>query len=149
MFLTKKNLVDVHQTAAEMRRLSCRYCSDLGGWLCVPFLDYYRHICELPYYPDPPEVETVSRPLYTLMPDYSPRDCDDKSVLIASWLHAHGDPVRFVATSTKPDGTLCHVFVQMQNGLLIDATYPQNAEFLGDYPYFRDVTRFEALTGWF
>ena len=128
MFLTKKNLVDVHQTAAEMRRLSCRYCSDLGGWLCVPFLDYYRHVCELPYYPDPPEVETVAA---------------------AAWLHAHCDPVRFVATSTKPDGTLCHVFVQMKNGLLIDATYPQNAEFLGDYPYFRDVTRFEALTGWF
>lgn len=149
MKIQKRDLIDVHQTAEEMRRLTCQYFSDLGGWLCVPFLDYYKHVCELPYYADPPEIETVSRPLYTLITDYSPRDCDDKSVLIAAWLHAHGDPKRFVATSTKKDGTLCHVFVQMYNGLFVDATYPKNAEFLGNYPYFKDVTRFEPLTEYF
>ena len=91
MKFTKKYLSSVEQTGAAMRRLACNYCADLGRWLSVPFVVYYRHVCELPYIPDPPEVETVSRPLYTLNARYSPRDCDDKSVLLAAWLHAHGE----------------------------------------------------------
>jgi hypothetical protein len=103
----------------------------------------------LPYIPDPPEVETVSRPLYTLNASYSPRDCDDKSVLLAAWLHAHGEKCRFVATSTRPDKVLHHVFIQLENGLFVDATYKKNASFMGFYPFFRKVTYIKALTNFF
>lgn len=149
MILTEKNLVDVHQTAEEMRRLASTYWTDLGRWLDVPFLIYYRHVCRLPYYPDPEAVETVSRPAYTLRPDYAPRDCDDKSVLLAAWLFAHGLRVRFVASSTRPDKELHHVFTQMDNGLFVDATYAKNADYIGIYPYFRKITHIEALTNYF
>ena len=149
MILKKQNLYDVHQTGAAMRRLASLYWSDLGPWLQVPFIVYYRHVCALPYVEDPPEQETVSRPLYTLDPFYMPRDCDDKAVLLAAWLHGHGEKVRFVATSTRPDKELHHTFIQMQNGLCLDATYRKNAPYIGFYPYFSDLTNFVALTNYF
>ena len=149
MILRKKNLFDVYQTGREMRRLALSYCSDLGRWLNVPFLAYYRFVCNLPYIPDPVDIETVSRPLYTLCINYGPRDCDDKAVLLAAWFVAHGEKVRFVASSTRPDKKLHHTFLQMRNGLFLDATYDYNADFVGFYPFFPDLTKIEPLTSWF
>lgn len=142
-------LKDVYQTAGEMRRLVEEYYNDLGNWLRVPLIDFYKFVCLLPYVPDPVGVETVSRPAYTLRPDYTPRDCDDKSVLIAAWCHGNGRKKRFVSTSTKPDGRLCHVFVQLDNGLFVDSTYPKFKDYMGQYPYFPRVTRLEGLTEFF
>ena len=149
MITRTQNLYDVHQTGREMQRLASCYCSDLGSWLGVPFISYYRHICRLPYVPDPQDVETISRPAYTLIDCYGPRDCDDKAVLLAAWLHSHREPVRFVASSTRPDRQLHHTFIQLGNGLFVDATYPENENFLGNYPYFRKITCIEALTSFF
>ena len=149
MIKNKVYLKDVYQTGAEMRRLASMYAGDLGEWLAVPFLAYYKHVCKLPYIPDPVDVETVSRPIYTLNLSYGPRDCDDKAVLLGAWLHAHGEPIRFVASSTRPDQRLHHTFLQMQNGLFLDGTYPKNANFVGFYPFFPKITRLEALTSFF
>lgn len=149
MILTASHLTNVNQTAEEMRRLVCNYYADLGPWLAVPFIEFYHHVCNLPYVADPPGVETVSRPAYTLNANYCPRDCDDKAVLVASWWHGNGEPVRFVASSTKPNGRLHHVFCQLGNGLFIDSTFPKNAVFLGYYPFFAKVTKLIALTPFF
>lgn len=149
MNVYQTELTDVLQTGAAMRRLVQNYFGDLGPWLGVPFIAFYRHVCNLPYIPDPDNVETVSRPLYTLGGYDVPRDCDDKAVLLASWCYGHGEPVRFVATSTRPDKKLHHVFAQMKNGLYMDGTYPKNADFLGYYPFFRHVTYIEPLTAYF
>ena len=149
MILTTSQLTNVKQTGQQMQRLVCSYWPDLGPWLAVPFMEFYRHVCELPYIPDPPGVETVSRPAYTLDAAYCPRDCDDKSVLIACWWHGNGEPIRFVATSTKPNKQLHHVFCQLKNGLFIDSTYKKNENCLGYYPFFDRVTRFYELTPFF
>lgn len=148
MFNCVRPLDSVFSTGAEMRRLVVTYCLDLGPWLAVPFPVFYRHVCRLPYIPDPENVETVSRPAFTLRPDYGPRDCDDKAVLCASWLHAHGVPVRFIATSTKKDRQLHHVFCQIP-GLLVDATYKKHEKCLGNYDYLPKVTNAVLLTDWF
>lgn len=132
-----------------MRRLVCRYWLDLGAWLNRPFCEFYTFVCELPYFDDPENIETVSRPAFLLVPEYAPRDCDDKAILCACWWHGHGVKCRFVATSTAPDGTLHHVFIQLENGLLIDATFAENAEILGNYDYFHAVTNFQPLTSYF
>lgn len=142
-------LKDVYQTADQMRRITENYFSDLGAWLGVPLYNFYLFVCSLPYVADPVGVETVSRPLYTLNPKYKPRDCDDKSVLLASWCHGNGLKKRFVSTSTRPDKHLGHVFLQLENGLFIDSTYPKFANYIGNYPYFRKVTRLEPLTDLF
>lgn len=149
MLETVTHLNDVTETAQEMRRICEMYFSDLGPWLGVPLIQFYGFVCLLPYVPDPVGVETVSRPAYTLQKDYRPRDCDDKSVLIAAWLQGHGIKKRFVSTSCRPDKRLTHVFTQLENGLFVDATYPKYKNLLGNYPYFPKVTRLEYLTDLF
>lgn len=142
-------LYDVHQTAEKMRGLVCRCWADLGPWLWVDFKTFFNHVCLLPYIPDPADVETISRPAYTLRREYAPRDCDDKAIIIASWLHGHGIKCRFVASSTRPDREVHHVFCQCENGVYLDATFPEHYEMMGNYDYFRAVTNLEPLTGWF
>lgn len=149
MIETVTHLNDVRETAQQMRRLCEKYYTDLGRWLDVPFIQFYCFVCSLPYVADPLGVETVSRPAYTLNRDYRPRDCDDKSVLIAAWLQGHGIKKRFVSTSCRPDRRLTHVFTQLENGLFVDATYPKYQRLLGNYPYFPRVTRLEYLTALF
>lgn len=148
MITRRQKLRDVFQTAAEMRRLTLEYWRDLGPWLDAPFISFFNFVCALPYVEDPPECETVSRPAYTLQEGYRPRDCDDKAVLIASWLHGHGLPVRFVGVSTLQNRELCHVFTEC-DGLDIDATYPEYHGMLGKYPYYPQVTNREKLTNYF
>lgn len=149
MIRTVRHLNNVFQTGREMARLVCNYWTDLGPWLGVSFREYYSHICLLPYIEDPQDVETVSRPEYTLQRDYSPRDCDDKAVLIACWLHGHGIKCRFVASSTRPDRVLHHVFVEAHGIGFVDATFDKYAHTLGNYDYFPAITHLEALTYWF
>ena len=149
MIETKRELIDVFQTGAEMRRIVELYWSDLGRWLDLNFLTYFNFVCALPYRADPNDTETVSRPIYLLKENYSPRDCDDKSVLIASWMHGNGIMCKFTAISTQPDGEPCHVFTTLENGLDVDATYPEYHGMLGNYPYYKDVTNRVDLTEWF
>lgn len=148
MIVRNMELTDVYQTGREMRRLVENYWNDLGPWLNVSFLEYFNHVCELPYVPDPPEVETVSRPLYTLDPGYVPRDCDDKAVLLACWFHGNGRKSRFVASSTRYNRELHHTFIQIVDGIYLDATYKNFSNRLGFYPYFPKLTRVEVLTDW-
>lgn len=150
MILTTDNLTSVYQTGEKMRRLVQNYYTDLGAWLNVPFLQFYRHVCDLPYIPDPKDVEFVSRPALTLDPNFTlARDCDDKSVLLGSWWNGHGEKKRFVASSTRPNGQLHHVFLQLDNGIYIDGTYPKNKFYFGVYPFFEKITRLIPLTEFF
>ena len=148
MIRTNRHLKDVYQTGREMARLVLSYWSDLGPWLDVEFLNYYTCVCTLPYFDDPEDVETVSRPIYTLNPDYRPRDCDDKAVLMACWVHAHGLRFRFVASSTRPDKQVHHVFLQAEKIGYIDATYDYFCKTLGNYDSFPYITELVALTDW-
>lgn len=151
MIITRP-LKDVFQTAAEMRRLTLNYWRDLGRWLDAPFIEYFNFVCALPYKSDPEQIETISRPAFTLCENYGPRDCDDKAVLIASWLHGHGIKARFVGVSTLENCELCHVFTQAETaagGIDIDATYNEFHGMLGNYPYFAQVTARENLTEYF
>ena len=149
MVRTVRHLKDVFQTGKEMARLVCNYWPDLGPGLGVSFREYYIHVCQLPYIEDPEDVETVSRPAFTLRRDYAPRDCDDKAVLMACWCHGHGLKCRFVASSTRPDKVLHHVFLQAEGLGFVDATLDKYAHTLGNYDYFPSITHLEALTGWF
>ena len=149
MIRTIRHLKDVFQTGREMARLVCNYWPDLGPWLGVSFREYYIHVCQLPYIEDPEDVETVSRPAFTLQRDYMPRDCDDKAVLMACWCHGHGIKCRFVASSTRPDKVLHHVFLEAEGLGFVDATFDKYAHTLGNYDYFPEITHLEALTGWF
>jgi len=122
-------LKDVNQTGAAMSRLVTTYYKDLGKLLKLPFGAFFAFVKALPYVADPKNEETVSRPCYSIRPSHSPRDCDDKAVLIGSYLFAAGIPFQFVAVAKNP-GPLHHTFAIaiMPSGRRVhcDATYKEN-----------------------
>lgn len=65
------------------------------------------------YIRDPPDVELVQTPQYTLQ--HRAGDCDDQAVLLASMLMATGHPARFVAVGFR-NQPLSHVMVQTKIG---------------------------------
>lgn len=78
------------------------------------FVDQVRRLQQwvqtnIRYIYDPPDVELVQTPQYTLQQRAG--DCDDQSVLLASMLQATGHPVQFVAVGLSGQ-PLSHVMVQ-------------------------------------
>jgi len=128
----RRPLGDVSETGAEMARLVRLYWRDLGKFLKLPFGKFFDYVRRLPYIADPETVETISRPAHSLRLGHAPRDCDDKAVLIGSWLYAHGIPFRFVAVGRFAGRPLHHTFATallFGKEVAIDATYGHN--FLG------------------
>lgn len=68
----------------------------------------------IPYVPDPGEIEFISMPQEILRqkdnPNY-PKDCDDHVIVTGTLLSALGVPVRLVAIAFEPD-RFTHVFLQ-------------------------------------
>jgi hypothetical protein len=139
-------LVSPVDTAAAMRGLVEAYASDIGDKAKWPLLRFYDYVKALDFRSDPVGQEAIARPKYTMQQGWPWRDCDDKSILIGSWLYLNKIPFRFQASSKKDDGRLHHVYVVAKvNGkdLIIDATYPQNE--LGYHD--PAITRRQDLTG--
>ena len=65
------------------------------------------------YIQDPPDVELVQTPQYTVQQQAG--DCDDQATLLASLLMATGHPAQFVAVGLS-GSPLSHVMVQTQIG---------------------------------
>ena len=116
-------------TGAEMMRLVKQYAADIGEKAKWSLPKYYDFVKKLPYRKDPDNNETLARPLYTLSTAWPYRDCDDKAILIGSWLFLNKIPFKFRASSSRKDKILHHVYVIAKIGgkdLVIDATYPKN-----------------------
>jgi len=128
MHITDVPLKSVFQTGAEMRRIVETHYKDLGELITLPFGKFFKLVCNLPYVADPEGKETLSRPLYTLQENYEPRDCDDKAILIGSWLYGNGVPFHFIAVA-QTGKRLHHVFCILDfrgKSVHADATYSKN-----------------------
>lgn len=115
-------------TIAEMFRLSRQYRGDVAEFSGDAPARFYDRVRSLPYIRDPQGVETVARPAYTLRPDWTPRDCDDKTVLLGAYAELCGIPYRFVAAGKGRFPQ--HVYPEFQLGgvwLPFDATYPDRS----------------------
>lgn len=136
-----KPLGNVSETGAAMARLVRNYWHDIGPLSKMPFGKYFDLVRRLPYVADPVGIETISRPAHSLNPRHTPRDCDDKAVLIGAWLYANYIPFRFVAVSRRADTDLHHTFCTaliFGKAAQVDATYSKN--FLGEnVPYAKTV----------
>jgi hypothetical protein len=124
--LIQKPLKSAQDTAAQMVELVQMYSSDLGKMTKWTLPKFFRHVSQLEFRPDPPGQESIARPKITLDKSWPWRDCDDKSILIGSWLFENKVPFFFRATSKRRDGLLHHVFpVALINGreTVLDATY--------------------------
>jgi len=124
---TSTRLTSPQQTAREMLRIAQQYAGDLGEMAKWPVKRFFDHVRKLPYRPDPPRAETLSRPLHTLQKDFPFRDCDDKAILMGAWCHANGVPFGFYASSTRTDGKLHHVWTVAEfpsgRAVVLDPTY--------------------------
>jgi hypothetical protein len=144
--LTQTRLVSANDTAENMTRLVSLYANDLGDKINWPLQKFYDFVKGLPFKSDPPGHESIARPALTLQSSWPWRDCDDKSILIGSWLYSNKIPFKFQASSKAPSGLLHHVYVVARiNGkpFVIDATYPRNRLGVMD----RGTTKIQNLTG--
>ena len=125
MKLNGYRLTSVNQTGRKMIQIIRKYANDIGDLAYLPLKEYFYYIATLPYYKDPLAVEFVQRPKYSLR-DTPFRDCDDKTILMASWAYLNNFPCRIVAVGMK---RLSHVFSEFKlDGMWItmDATYPHS-----------------------
>lgn len=91
----------------------------------------------VPYVPDPTHVPIAGYNDFEMLkaPDktiWFGGDCDDKAILLGCILERKGIPYRFVVTSSKPDKSLHHIYLEVLvegQWLPFDATYPKNRIF--------------------
>lgn len=126
---TIQKLGSPENTGAHMMRIVKSYANDIGEMAKWPLPRFYNYVKNLPYLADPKGNEVLARPKWTLSKDWAFRDCDDKAILIGSWLYLNKVPFKFRASSSRKDGALHHVYTVAQiNGkeIVLDATYSKN-----------------------
>jgi hypothetical protein len=142
---TGKSLYDtVYQFYDDCRKCRVLYKSNLVPFSALSLSGAFDYVRKLPYRRDGRPVEVVARPKYILSWPAIGYDCKKKGILMASWLHLHGIPFRFMTLSRLPSGRIHHVYPQAWlNGAWrnVDATY-------AEYQLFepKEATNAEVLT---
>lgn len=125
MKLSGVKLTSVEQTGRKMISIVKRFAHDIGCLSYLPLLDYFYYVASIPYQKDPIAIEFIQRPKYSL--NSSPFcDCDDKTILMASWAYLNHIPCRIVAVGKQ---RLSHVFSEFfleGEWIPLDATYPHS-----------------------
>jgi hypothetical protein len=124
MEINNYRLETFDKTVLKIIEFSKNYKNDLIDFKETPFYDFYLFIKNLPYRADPKNIETLSRPALTLNKNYSPRDCDDKTILICAFCELKKIPYKIVVTGKNKK--FHHVFPQVflnGNWIIADATY--------------------------
>lgn len=122
--------IDYRNTVSVIFRMAREFKRDLCEF---PRLDTVRRVYDyvraLPYRDDPPGIEFVSRPAYTLWPEWTgPRDCDDKTLALGAWCNLYGFAWRVVCAGESADPALNphHIYPEIKLDAIwtpADATY--------------------------
>ena len=99
------------------------------GILIPRLQEVFKKIKNLPYRPDPVNVETLMRPAYTMNMQGSGGDCDCKALALASYAKLNSIPYRFIAIRRPGRKSLHHVALEMYTSnrwLFLDPTYRFN-----------------------
>lgn len=132
------------QTGEELRRMIETYHRDLDNAYIVrrlgkpevasqsSFINFFNSVSSIPFKKDLYQYEVAARPL-SILSDF-PRgiDCKKKSILMGSWARCNGVQYKLIASSTRPDRAIHHVFPMfMLDGkwVPVDATYPGSIPF--------------------
>jgi transglutaminase-like putative cysteine protease len=116
-------------TGKIMRHVVETYYLDMAPYASDSLITIFDKIKNLPYRPDPVNVETLQRPRYTMTMAGWGGDCDCKAVALASWARLHKIPYRFIAIRRPGRKTLHHVAVELyinSGWLFADPTYRFN-----------------------
>ncbi len=99
-------------TGRYMKAMVDTYHRDMLPYVHMSLSEVFDIVKSLPFRDDPPEEETLMRPLYTMNGMGSGGDCDDKSIALASYCKIVGIPYRFIAVRRWDYPCLHHVFVE-------------------------------------
>jgi len=116
-------------TGYLMRHMVNTYWRDMVPYAHMTLSEVFDRIKMLPFRPDPPDAETLQRPLYTMTMTGYGGDCDDKAIALASYCTAVGIPYQFVAVRRKDMEALHHVYCYLyvnNRWIPADATYNFN-----------------------
>ncbi len=130
-----QDLASYEITVARMFDMARRYAADLLPFAHLSFEEFYNHVRRLKYHADPPGVEMLSRPRYTVRPDWPfARDCDDKAILLLAFAFLKGLRSRLACVGTRPGAGPHHVYPEIELGgawVPTDATYDDRCVFGG------------------
>jgi len=124
--------LSVNFSVSHIIRLAKQYSADLKEFADkMDFFSFYNYVRELPYIPDPKGKETISRPAYTVNPNWKGcRDCDDKTVLIAAFCELKKIPWRVIVCGVREYPHHVYPEIMFQDKWTqADATYPDRCLF--------------------
>lgn len=138
MNVSRTRLYDKKQTGDAMYNICSRYRDDLhlihlrkrDNMKPVPLSrlnlgNYYDYVRAIPYKQDRKPIEVIGRPLRLVM--LPKLDCKKKAVMIGSYADLKNIPYRFIASSSRPDRRIHHVYPELfisGEWVSYDATYP-------------------------
>lgn len=118
------------ETGKYMLDMVERYHRDMLPYVSFPLQHVFDIIKNIPYRPDPDDVEVLMRPRYTMSSTGYGGDCDDKAIALASYCRLVSIPFRFVAVRAPEKNFLHHVFLYVNLGgrwIAADPTYSFNS----------------------
>lgn len=119
----------VQETGKLMHWCVGEYALDMAEFAHLSVFEVFDLIKNLPFRADPPDLETIQRPFYTLYQMGSGGDCDDKCVALAAYCVLHRIPYRFVALRRADRKDLHHVACELyinNRWVFADPTYSFN-----------------------
>jgi len=135
---TRQNLVNAKHTGKVMHRFVRDYYTDMAPYASQTIYEFFDTMKNLPYQPDPKNIELLKRPYYTMQRLGPGGDCDDKSIAVASYATLNSIPYRFLGVGKKVPGKkyrvfdrilLTHVYTELYIGgkwVTFDTTYQFN-----------------------
>lgn len=141
---TTTDIESLDETGAEMERLTKTYWQDIVPYAKhMDLVFWHQYVCNLEYLPDPEEEELVSRPAISLSEDAQYRDCDDKCILLGSYLYWKRIPFKYGACSYKKSDEQHHAIILTPQYGIIDCTFAGTA-----FPRSRDFYNVIPISRW-
>lgn len=137
--LTRRELRNLGETGAEMRRIATQYRGDMAQYASCSLEQIFNVLKAIPYSPDPPDTEFLQRPYYTLSGTSPYRDCDDIAICVGAYCQNAQIPYHFLAVRTDPmEKDLHHVLTRVYIWTKVydvDPTYSDNIFALNKSPF--------------
>jgi len=115
-------------TLNQVERLAHTYYQDAAPLARLTVLEFFNFVAKkIDYKKDPPGIELVMRPAYTIKRGAG--DCDDKAVLFLAWCKLKNIPCGYSIVSQKENKPYHHIFTFLiidNKRIDADATYNFN-----------------------
>lgn len=133
MQITRRKLIDAKQTGRLMHQMINLFYRDMAPYASLSYPEFFNVIKNLPFNPDPDNVELIKRPFFTMNRIGPGGDCDDKTIAVCSWAKLAGIPWRIMGVGNRKKRLgrilLSHVRPELyigDNWISFDATYGFN-----------------------